>query len=188
MKRLAGAARELEQLRRWDPALGLRCTCSGAEGRGVNHVRELFHIPEFYGRPSKELSTSDDLHRAATRIGSGFRGMVGRREFARERLRADNEELLRAVRTCQKCIRRVRYLNITRPHRMAALLQAHWRGYRTRRWWKQWSAEERGRRVDAAAARIQRAYRGEWGQLPTHAQQAGVGKGVGCALRGGRTR
>ena len=53
VKRLAAAARELQKLRAWDPALKLRCTCTGDEGRGVNHTRDLFFIPEFYGRVSE---------------------------------------------------------------------------------------------------------------------------------------
>lgn len=108
----------------------------------------------------KELEDSDPLHAAATLINAGARGFIGRRKFAVARMQADQDELMRAVRTCQRCVRRVIYLHVTRPDRMATVLQARWRGYRTRAWWTTWKPKQILERRNAAATKIQGAYRG----------------------------
>jgi hypothetical protein len=108
----------------------------------------------------KDLEDSDRLHAAATLINAGVRGLIGRRQFAAARMQADQDELMRAVRTCQRCVRRVIYLHVTRPDRMATVLQAHWRGYRTRAWWTTWKPKQILERRNAAATKIQGAYRG----------------------------
>jgi hypothetical protein len=131
-KRKAAAALELEELR------------SGAYKFYIN----------------RDLEDSDALHAAATVINAGGRGLLGRREFARARTQADQDELMRAVRTCQRCVRRVIYMNVTRPDRMATVLQAHWRGYRTRAWWSTWKPKQILARRNDAATKIQGAYRG----------------------------
>ena len=103
---------------------------------------------------------TDPLHAAATKINTGVRGVLARAQFKEIVRRAEQDEMLRAVRTCQRCVRRVIYMNATRPHRMATALQAQWRGYRTRQWWKTWAPQQLAQRKNDAAALIQSAYRG----------------------------
>jgi hypothetical protein len=43
---------------------------------------------------------------------------------------------------------------------MAAVLQARWRGYRTRAWYKTWKPQQMQDKLDKAASYIQSAYRG----------------------------
>ena len=99
---------ELQQLRQWK-LKGLRCTCDWkVAGAGVPtkgaigvHTTNLFHIPDFYGRPSRELKDSRELHRSASRISAGWRGYKGRKEAWDEKQRVEKEEFMRAIRVCQ---------------------------------------------------------------------------------------
>ena len=139
--------------RKAEEAEALRKEASVLELESLRQGKPHFHI-------HRDFEDTDPLHAAATLINAGARGHRGRREFARARAQQDSDELMRAVRTCQRCIRRVVYMNVTRPDRMATVMQAYWRGYKTREWFKQWKLKEVAARRNAAAAKIQGAYRG----------------------------